>query len=524
MLKFIRCALAFVLPVFALAAAAREQQTRLLRFPATNGREIVFSYAGQLYTVGMNGGVARRLTDGPGYAMFPRFSADGTQLAFTAQYDGNTEVYVMPAEGGAPKRLTYTATLGHDDVSDRMGPNNIVMTWMNTRPEIVFRSRMRSINDFIGQLYTVGLDAELPKQLPVPRGGFASFSPDDSKMAYNRIFREFRTWKRYRGGQADDIWIFDFKSGALQDITNNPAQDAVPMWAPNGKIYFLSDRDGRMNLFSYDLAAKQTKQLTFFKDFDIKFPSLGPGAIVFEQAGYVWFFDLQTGKSRQVPIAIEEDFAESRGGLVNVSKFITTVHASPDGKRAVVGARGDVFTVPARNGPTRNLTDTSGAHERDAVWSPDGKWIAYLSDETGENELFLRSQDGRDQPVQLTSGADTYYYAPIWSPDSKKLLWSDRRQRLRLVDVETKAITEVDRATAFEITQYAWSPDSKWIAYARPEDNSLPKIWLYSLDEHKRIEATDGWYAADSPTFSDDGKYLLFASSRDFNPLISDIE
>src|SRR5436305_1491212 len=293
---------------------------RLLRFPATNGKAIVFSYAGQLYTVGLDGGIARRLTDGPGYAIFPRFSADGAQLAFSAQYDGNTEVYVMPAEGGTPKRLTYTATLSRDDLSDRMGPNNLVMAWKNTTNEITFRSRMREPNDFLGQLYSVALDADLPKQLPVPRGGFLSYSPDDSKMAYNRVFREFRTWKHYKGGMADDIWIFDFKSGQIENITNNEAQDIIPMWAPNNKIYFLSERDGRFNLYSYDLGSKQTRQHTTFKDYDIKFPSLGKGAIVFEQAGYVWYFDLANEQARRVPITIREDLATAPDGRVNVSK------------------------------------------------------------------------------------------------------------------------------------------------------------------------------------------------------------
>jgi tricorn protease len=217
--------------------------TRLLRFPTTNGTQIVFCYAGELYTVGKDGGIARRLTSGPGYTSFARFSPDGTQIAFTSQYDGNTEVYVMPAEGGTPKRLTTSATLGRDDISDRMGPNNIVMTWQNTKPLVVFRSRMKSFNDFIGSLFSVGLDSELPQQVPVPRGGFVSFSPDDSKMAYNRVFREFRTWKHYRGGMADDIWIYDFKTGAAENLTNNPAQDICPMWGPNNKIYFISDRD-----------------------------------------------------------------------------------------------------------------------------------------------------------------------------------------------------------------------------------------------------------------------------------------
>ena len=266
--------------------------TRLLRFPTTNGNQIVFCYAGELYTVGKEGGIARRLTSGPGYSSFPRFSPDGSQIAFTSQYDGNTEVYVMPAEGGAPKRLTITATLGRDDISDRMGPNNIVMTWQNTKPLIVFRTRMKSFDAFIGQLYTVGLDAELPQQVAVPRGGFVSFSPDDSKMAYNRVFREFRTWKHYRGGMADDVWIYDFKTGKTENLTNNPAQDICPMWGPDNRIYFLSDRDGRMNLFSTDLTSKETKQLTTFKDFDIKFPSIGKDSIVFEQAGYIWRYDL----------------------------------------------------------------------------------------------------------------------------------------------------------------------------------------------------------------------------------------
>jgi len=514
-------------PLFAQTAPSADE-TRLLRFPATNGKQVVFSYADQLYTVALEGGVARRLTDGPGYAVFPRFSPDGAQLAFTAQYDGNTEVYLMPAEGGSPKRLTYTATLDRDDLGDRMGPNNIVMAWKNTAPEVVFRSRMRSWDPFNGQLFAVGADADLPRVLPVPRAGFVSFSPDDTKMAYNRIFREFRTWKDYRGGMADDIWIFDFKTGSLENITNNPAQDIIPMWAPNNRIYFLSDRlaEGakRLNLYSYDLATKATEQHTHFKDYDIKFPSIGGGVIVFEEAGYLWSFDVRAGAARRIPIEVKEDFASSRPALVDVSKFVAGVAPSPDGKRVVVNARGGIFTVPAKDGATRNLSLKPGVHERDAAWSPDGKQIAYVSDESGENELYVRPQDGSAAPVQLTKGADTYYYNPLWSPDSKKLLWSDRLQRLRIVNVETKEVTLVDTATAFEIRQYAWSPDSKWVTWTRPEEESLQKVWLYSLEGAKKFEATDGWYEANSPAFSDDGKYLLYASGRDFKPTLSDIE
>jgi len=517
------CLLAFAVVPLALAQNL-PNTTRLLRFPTTNGRQIVFCYAGELYTVAKEGGIARRITSGPGYTSFPRFSPDGTQLAFTSQYDGNTEVYIMLAEGGAPKRLTTSATLGRDDISDRMGPNNLVMAWENTKPLVVFRSRMKSFNDFIGQLFTVGLDAELPQQLPVPRGGFVSFSPDDSKMAFNRVFREFRTWKHYRGGMADDIWIYDFKNGTTENLTNNPAQDICPMWGPDNRIYFTSDRDGRMNLFAIDLATKETKQLTTFKDFDIKFPSIGKDSIVFEEAGYIWRYDLAGGQGAPIPIEVKEDFASGRPAFVDASKHIESVNLAPDGERAIVVARGDLFSVPMKEGNARNLSKSSNAHERDAIWSPDGKWIAYNSDVTGENELYVRSQDGRGQPQQVTSGADTYYYRPVWSPDSKKLLWADRLQRLRYVDVNSKAVTQVDQDKWGEIQSYDWSPDSQWIAWARPEENDLPRVYIYSLADKKQTAVTDEWYGSGNVAFSDDGKYLLFASGRDFKPTFAEEE
>src|SRR3989440_7561798 len=513
-----------LLSISAASAQSLPNTTRLLRFPTTNDREIVFCYAGELYTVGKDGGVARRLTGGPGYTSFPRFSPDGKQVAFTSEYDGNREVYAMPADGGTPKRLTISATLGRDDVSDRMGPNNIVMAWENTKPLIVFRSRMKSFNDFIGSLFTVGIDAELPQQVAVPRGGFVSFSQDDSKMAFNRVFREFRTWKHYRGGMADDIWIHDFKAGTTENLTNNPAQDICPMWAPDNKIYFISDRDGRMNLFVSDLTMKETKQLTTFKDFDIKFPSIGKESIVFEQAGYIWRYDLKSGEARSMPIEIKEDFADGRSALVDGAKHIESVYLAPDGERTIVVARGDLFSVPAKNGTPRDLSKTSNAHERDAIWSPDGKWIAYNSDITGENELYVRAQDGKGDAVQLTNGADTYYYKPLWSPDSKKLLWADRLQRLRFVDVATKTVTQVDQDKYGEIEIFNWSPDSQWLAWGRPEENGLSRVYLYSLGNKQQAAVTDNWYNAAEPVFSDDGKYLLLTSARDFKATFGDEE
>jgi len=520
-----------LLPILALtllaplpAAQPAAEETRLLRFPATDGSSVVFSYAGQLYTAPLAGGVARRLTDGPGYAIFPRFSADGAHLAFTAQYDGNTEVYVMPAAGGVPKRLTTSATLDRDDLADRMGPNNIVMTWRNTAPEVVFRSRWRSFNPFIGELHAVGLEGDVPVQLPVPRGGFISFAPDDQRFAYNRIFREFRTWKQYRGGMADDIWIFDPATGVTENVTNHPAQDIIPMWAPNGKIYFVSERTPQANLFSYDLTTKQTRQVTEFSDYDVKFPSLGKGAIVFEQAGRIWKLDLATERAQAIPIAVREDLPALRPGIQNVSKFVQSVRPSPDGQRAVVVARGDVFTVPAKEGPVRNLTQTSGVHDRGASWSPDGRWIAFLSDASGENELHLQAQDGRSPAEKLTSGAATYYYTPAWSPDSRKLLWADRAQRLRVIDIASKEVTTIDENPDGPILQYAWAPDSQWVTWTRNERGTLTKVMLHGLAEKKTIAVTDGWYQATGPAFSNDGKWLLFASARDYRPIYSDTE
>jgi tricorn protease len=502
-----------------------EDEARLLRFPATHGDRVVFTYAGDLYTVNAAGGTARKLTSHEGFEMFARFSPDGKWLAFTGQYDGNTEVYLMPAEGGSPKRLTYTATLTRDDVSDRMGPNNVVMGWTHDGKRIVFRSRMTSFNDFIGQLWTVSVDGGLPEQLPLPRGGFCSFSPDDRKLVYNRVFREFRTWKRYRGGMADDLWVYDFDTKQTEQITKTDDQEIIPMWSGN-KIYFLSDRDDlkRMNLYVYDLSDKKTRQLTKFTDFDVKFPSLGDRAIVFEYGGWIYRLDLATEKAEKVPVRILEDQPSGRAGLINVSKNVNTFEISPDGKRALFEARGELFTVPAKDGPTRNLTNSPGVHERNPKWSPDGKTIAYVGDASGEDEIYVAPADGSGKPTQLTSDADTYRYALLWSPDGKKILWSDKKLRLRCVDVESKKVTQLAQAKAWEITDYAWSPDSKWVAYARPEVEGMAKVYLYSVEQAKSFEASDGWYEASQPAFSGDGKYLFFVSNRDFNPTYSRTE
>ena len=504
--------------------AFSQQEARLLRFPAIHGDQIVFTSASDLYTVSAKGGIARKLTNDVGFEMFARFSPDGKTIAFTGQYDGNTEVYVMPAEGGVPKRVTYTATLSRDDVSDRMGPNNIVMGWRDNTT-ILFRSRMIEPNSFKGQLFTVSLDGDVPQQLPLPRGGFSSYSPDGKQLAYNRVFREFRTWKRYRGGQADEVWIYDFQTKTTVNVTNNPAQDIIPMWSGN-TVYFISDRDEnkRLNLYSYDLQTKQTNRITSFSDYDVKFPSIGDKAVVFENGGHIYTYDLASKKTEKVSISITEDFAVGRGGLKNVDDQITNYEISSDGNRALFGARGDIFTVPAQYGNTRNLTGTPGVHDRNSKWSPDGKWIAYISDATGEDEIYVMPQDGSAPGTQLTTKSDTYKYQPLWSPDSKRLLWSDKMLRLQFVDVESKKVTLVAQATAWEITAYAWSPDSKWISYAKPEEEMMTTVYLYSVENAKTTAVTDGWFSSHSPSFSSDGKYLFFVSNRSFSPTYSQTE
>ena len=513
-----------LLSIFCLSLQvfAQDNEARLMRFPAIHDNQVVFSYTGNLYTVDANGGTARKLTSSPGYEMFARFSPDGKNIAFTGQYDGNTEVYVMPSQGGDPKRVTYTATIGRDDVSDRMGPNNIVMTWKDNE-HIVYRSRCESFNAFVGQLYLADINGGLSEQLPLPTGGFCSYSPDGKQLAFNRIFRQFRARKYYHAGMADDVWIYDFASKQTIDITNDTAQNIEPMWAGN-KIYFLSDREHTMNLFCYDLTTKAIRKVTNYNDYDIKFASLGNNAIVWERAGYLWKMDLATEQVTQIHVNLIDDDLFSRSELIDASKYIDAYDISPDGSRITVTGRGDIWTLPATTGVTRDLDKTSNIHERNSHWSPDGKTIAYISDASGEDEIYTIAQNGEGKPERITNNGDNYKFDFKWSPDGKKIIWSDRKLRLVYVDVDSKKQTLVDSSNLGEFFDYNWSPDSKWIAYTRPEFYSQQKIILYNLASKSKTQVTDGWYVSFNPTFSRDGKYLFFASSRDYTPTFSDAD
>ena len=500
--------------MFVAAQQGQAEEARLLRFPATNGSDIVFSYAGDLYKVSVRGGEAKRLTSHAGYEMFPHFSPDGKTIAFTGQYDGNTEVYTIPADGGEPLRVTYTATNQRDDVGDRMGPNNIVTAWTADGAKIVYRNRIGS--GFGGKLYTVAKEGGLSEVIPLPEGSFCSFSPDGKRLAYNRVMREFRTWKYYRGGMADDVWIYDAGKKTVENITNNRAQDIFPMWVGD-EIYFLSDRDRTMNLFVYDTKTKTTSKVTDFTEYDIKFPSTNGQLIVFENAGYIYRFDPATKKAEKVNITLASDHLYARSEIKDGGRYMRGASLSPDGKRVVVTARGEIFNLPVEKGVTKNIVRTPGAHERSATWSPDGKHIAYISDATGETELYMQPAEG-GEAVQLTKNNDTYIRNFEWSPDSKSIVYTDRKNRINLLNVATKQVTEVLRDPKKEPYEVTFSPDSKWLAYTRMADNEYDIIYLYRIDDKKEFQVTDRWYDSGSPTFSTDGKYLVFTSMRDFNP------
>ena len=502
----------------AASAMASAEEGRLLRFPTTNGSEIVFSYAGDLYKAPLGGGQAVRLTSHEGYEMFAKFSPDGQTLAFTGQYDGNTEVYAMPAAGGVPVRLTWTSTNGRDDLGDRMGPNNIVMGWKPDGKTVIYRNRIG--DGFEGKLWTVPAEGGMSDALPLPEGGFCCWSPDGTKLAYNRTFREFRTWKYYRGGQADDIWIWD--GAKVENITSNEAQDIMPMWIGN-EIYFISDRDHWMNVFVYDTVTKATRKVTDFKEYDVKFPSTNGKLIVFENGGWLYKLDPATKQYAKIDISLNPEGIQARDERKDVSYRRTGTSLSPKGDRVAVTARGEVFSVPVKPGIKRNLTNTPGANERNAQYSPDGKWIAYISDRTGETEVWLYDTE-KESTTQLTEGSDTYIRSIEWAPDSKTLLYTDRKNRIVTVSVPGGAKTVVMTCPEAEFRGVRWSPDSRWITYTRPAPNELSVVYVYNLAEKQEIAVTEKWYDSSSPLFSADGKYLVFSATQDLNPIYSQVE
>ena len=507
-----------------LAFGQEMQEGRLMRFPDIHGDKIVFVYGGDLWLASSSGGRAQRITTHPGRELFPKFSPDGKWIAFTGQYDGNFNVYVMPAEGGQPKQLTFYQG-GAQPLSDRMGIHDEVVSWFPDSKRIVFLSRRDASNGWTKRLYSVSIDGGWPEPLPIDQGGLISFSPDGTKIAYNIIFRNFRTWKRYTGGLAQSITIYDLKNNTSEDLPHTEWTDTFPMWHGNA-IYFSSDRgpEHRLNLYRYDLGAKQTEQLTHFTDFDVMWPSLGPDAIVFENAGYLYTFDPQSNGTKKLNIYLPGERDQAMKHWANVSKSVSDFDISPEGKRAVFSVRGDVFTVPAKEGSIRNLTRTPGIRERQVAWSPDGRGIAYVSDRSGEDEIYITPQDGLGKEQQITSGYKGFKFAPAWSFDSKKLAWADKDLRLWYVDINDRKPVEVDRGKYGEITNYAWSPDSRWLVYDKSENSGFSLVYLYSLETRTSTPVTTSMTNSYGGIFDPEGKYLYFLSDRDYNEIVGSID
>ncbi len=498
----------------ALAAPARAlEKCRLMRQPDIQGASIVFVYGGDLWTVPRTGGMATRLTSSEGLERFPKFSPDGRTIAFTAEYDGNVDAYTIPAEGGEPRRLTWHP--GEDQVAE----------WYPDGKSLLIRSRRASPISRFDRFFRVPAAGGFEEMLPLPTAGYCSLSPDGRQIAYVSPSYDNRTWKRYKGGNAPDIWIYDFDKNTSECITADwPGPDEWPMWYQH-TIYYCSDRGGRTaNLWAYDLTTRTQRQVTRFTDYDVKWPSIGSDAIVLENGGDLWVMDLPGETLHKIDVMVPDDKPATRAELRNVSKWIETADLSPSGKRAVFAARGEIFTVPAEEGDIRNLTHSPASRERDPAWSPDGEWVAFWSDASGEYELSLAPGDGRGPVRQVTHGGGVYRYHLAWSPDSKKIAFSDKALRLYWCDVASGRITQVDKGEVAEFTDYQWSGDSRWLVYSKVEPNNFGRLELYSLESGKPIAVTDGMTDDFSPSFDPGGKYLYFISRRTLEPRFGNFE
>ena len=486
----------------AAAPAAALEECRLLRQPDIQGDKIVFVYAGDLWTVARAGGVAERLTSHEGVERFPKFSPDGKTVAFTAEYDGNVDAFTIPAAGGEPTRLTWHPA--DDQVAE----------WDPDGRSILLRSRRASAMQRFDRFFRVPAQGGFEELLPLPTGGYASFSPDGKQLAFVSPSYDNRTWKRYRGGNAPQIWIYDFEKNASEKITDWDGPNEWPMW--HGRtLYYCSDRGGRTaNLWAYDLDRKTHRQVTRFDTYDVKWPSIGSDAVVFENGGHLHVMSLPDEKTAKIQVLVPDDKPAARAEYRSVSGWITEFDLSPSAKRAVFCARGELFTVPAEKGDARNLTQSPGARERDPAWSPDGKWIAYLSDRSGEYEVHVVGSDGRTPERQVTKGCDTFRFDVRWSPDSKKLAFADKTRTLWWCDVATGRLTKVDKSEHGEIHEFDWSGDSRWIAYASAAANNFSRVLLYSLDRGKIAPVSDGMTDDFGPAFDPEGRWLYFISRR----------
>lgn len=506
-----------VLALLAIAASAAPafalEECRLMRMPDIQGDRITFVYAGDLWTVARTGGTAARITSSDGLEVFPKFSPDGKTIAFTGQYDGNTDVFTIPTVGGEPKRLTWHPL--PDQVAE----------WYPDGKSILIRSRRASDIQRYDRFFKVPAGGGFAEMLSLPTGGYASLSDDGKLIAYVNPSYDNRTWKRYRGGNAPNIWVYDFTKNSSENITKDwDGPDEWPMF--HGRtVYYCSDRGGRTaNIWAYDLDKKTQRQVTKFTEYDVKWPSIGSDAIVFENGGWLYVMDLPGEKLTKLSIQVPDDKPAARAEFRNVAPWLTGMDLSPSAKRAVLEARGELFSVPAENGDVRNLTHTPGVRERNPIWSPDGKWIAYLSDASGEYQWHVMGSDGKTPDRQVTKEAPTFRYGGVWSPDSKRIAFSDKTGRVWWTDVANGRTTLVDKSEYGEVFDYTWSKDSKWIAFSKPTASQFNAVQLYSLDTGKLTPVSDGLTDDTSPSFDPEGKYLYFISRRTLEPQFGGFE
>jgi tricorn protease len=505
---------------------AQDNKPSLLRQPTLSRTEICFEYGSDLWKVGWDGGDAVRLTAGPGIKRSPHFSPDGKWIAFTGEYDGRVDVYVISASGGIARRVTYYAgpdANGFSPVEEN--GTTTAMGWTADGKNILFASPRAAFAFGVQRLYTVPFEGGVPVELPLPLAYEGSYSADGTHLAYRPTPRPWGTWNHYRGGTASALWIADLADSSIVKIPREDWNDHNPMWVGD-TIYYLSDRNGPFSLYAYDTKSRTTSQLLENKGLPVKSASAGPGAIVYEQFGALHLYDLASRSEHPVPVRIAADLVEVRPHFEKVNKQIAGGAISPSGARAVFEAHGEIVTVPAEKGDTRNLTRSPGVADRDPSWSPDGKWIAYFSDESGEYALHVREQNGLGEVRKIGLGRlPSFFYSPTWSPDSKKIAFTDKRLNLWYVDLDKATPVKVD-TQPFESTSFnpAWSPDSRWLGYTKLLKNHFQAVFVYQLETAKSTQITDGMSDAQFAAFDKNGKYLYFTASTNIGPTLGGID
>lgn len=505
------------------AAGGAYSQTKLLRFPDISGDRVVFTYGGDLWTAPASGGSAIRLTSHPGIEVFGKYSPSGKWVAFTGQYDGDEQVYVVSSAGGVPRQLTFYPAKG--PLAPRWGWDNQVLGWSRDGQRILFRSQRDSWALPIARLYSVSINGGPAEALPMPEAGSGDFSPDTGQIVFSPQSRDFRSEKRYAGGQANSLYIFDLKTYATKRITEGPRPTRDAMWIGD-TIYFNSDRDGHFNLYGYDVATGKTTEITNNKTWDVRWPSSdNEGRIVYELNGELQVLDARERKSNSISISVPNEGLASRPGRISAAGQIESVGLSPKGERALFAARGDIFTAPIEKGPTRNLTHSSGAHDKWPAWSPDGSRIAFISDVSGEEELYIIAQDGLKPAEQITRGGHAMRYQPEWSPDAKRIAFSDKDGKVYVVTLADHKLVEIADAPHGQIRDYSWSPRGNYLAFSFDENpNRFSAVYVWSAGDGKLRKVTDDMFNAYSPAWDPQGNYLYFLADHEFQPQISQIE